>query len=615
MRELPLSCVTALGFGVRALPVPLYLRGHGAALVGTRHGTPDLDLDAGTIPVLGVAFGDTWDSAVWQLVEDATHRRLSRARQNGLRPPDAVSVGAGPNARVAGIRALGAALARHLTATPVRAGTLITGWEASVPALRGVDGSLRCHLLHELAGFSLVGAVLRLRGTPGALYAVGCHPSPRQALVRAVHAVLGKFLTASLAPTGTAGGWATGGDGGGTADDGTDLGSIGAVAYAELPDGTGGTDGADGAPVSAFSSRLRAAGLRGYLRTVGPPERTAGPPGTATAVLCRLEPQAPVPDSVWRPWDVAALQLSAPVQAALPCPPERVRASRGYHENSKMRRAFGTLPLVDVAAMAPPARQLLGRAYRDFRYTPREYRVTGSAGVSPLPLAETVRRRRSWASFADTPLDLDRLGRVLTLSYGITGTAVTGGGVRLPLRATPSAGGLYSSDLFLLADRVDGVTPGLYYFHPGREALQLVRADCSLARAAEQTGYPARVAQAAALVIYVGALRRNQWKYWERGYRTVLLDCGHLAQSVVIAASALGLTAHPMIAFLDDYFNDLVGVDGIDDAVLYLTLLGPTVGTPVPAEEDPMTRHPDADQAAHRSPGGGGARTEGTRQA
>jgi hypothetical protein len=53
-----------------------------------------------------------------------------------------------------------------------------------------------------------------------------------------------------------------------------------------------------------------------------------------------------------------------------------------------------------------------------------------------------------------------------------------------------------------------------------------------------------------------------------------LIECGHLAQSVVVAAAALGLVAHPLIGFVDDYFNRLVGVNGTDDAVLYLTLLG-----------------------------------------
>jgi SagB-type dehydrogenase family enzyme len=175
-------------------------------------------------------------------------------------------------------------------------------------------------------------------------------------------------------------------------------------------------------------------------------------------------------------------------------------------------------------------------------------------------------------------LPFGRLAEVLQLAYGTTAVAASPDGVRTPLRATPSAGGLYSTDIFVLAERVPGIDPGLYYFHPGQRELQLVRSDRSLAELAAQTGYAQRVAEAAAVVIYVGAFRRNQWKYRERGYRAALLDCGHLAQSVGTAANALGLVAHPMIGFIDDALNDLVGVDGVNDAVLHLTLLGTAKG-------------------------------------
>ncbi|MCQ8770476.1 SagB/ThcOx family dehydrogenase [Streptomyces sp. AA8] len=172
------------------------------------------------------------------------------------------------------------------------------------------------------------------------------------------------------------------------------------------------------------------------------------------------------------------------------------------------------------------------------------------------------------------PLPSADLARILDLSAGITGTAHAPDGVRLPLRATPTAGGLCSGDLFVLAHRVEGVTRGVHYFHPGRCVLQLVNDDYDFDEVAAHTGYPGRVAGAAAIVLHVAAFRRNQWKYWERGYRMALLECGHLAQSVVTAAAALGLVAHPLIGFVDDHFNRLVGVNGTDDAVVYLTLLG-----------------------------------------
>lgn len=557
MDSLALGCITAQGFGVRALPMPLYLSGHAVALVAAEHGRETLDLTASDIPILDLAVADRWADALWLLAQGAAALRLRQgwARDSHRPVPQHqhLAVGAGPTARTATARALSAELARRMAPVGPHAGTLVTGWEHAVPALREVEGGIRCYLLDELAGVTVAGAVLRLAHAPGPLYAVACDLSARSALKQAVHAVLRKFVTASLAQSQHGNGWKAGD---------TELTDIGEMDYADLPSEPSHDE------LAAVGADLRRGGLRAFTRTVGP---AVG----ATVACCRIEPATPEPRGPWAPVDVTSMNLRAPVQSSLAYQRNNVRFGRLYHENSKMRRAFGTLPIVDLKEMAVPARRLIGHAYRDFDHARREYALPMGGDLRLLPLDQSIRRRRSWASMAPTALSLAQLAQVLVLAYGTTGTGAAGEGLRLSLRATPSAGGLYSSDMFVLVNRVTGVEPGLYYFHPGRQTLQLVRSDRSLHEVAVQTGYADRVSQAAALVVYVGAFRRNQWKYWERGYRTVLLDCGHLAQSVVTIASALDVVAHPMIAFVDDYFNDLVGVDGIDDAVLYLTLLGP----------------------------------------
>lgn len=195
------------------------------------------------------------------------------------------------------------------------------------------------------------------------------------------------------------------------------------------------------------------------------------------------------------------------------------------------------------------------------------------------------------------PLQLADMARVLELSVGITGTARTPDGVELPLRATPSAGGLCSYDLFVLARHVEGLTPGVHYVHPGRRVLQLVADDCPFEDVAAHTGYAGRVGEAAAVVVFVAAFRRGRWKYGERGYRMALIECGHVAQSVVTAAAALGLVAHPLAGFVDDYFDRLVGVNGTDDAVVHLTLLGR------PKHDQGRQRHPARSRCPAAPPG------------
>ncbi|MFE5841557.1 SagB family peptide dehydrogenase [Streptomyces niveus] len=585
MDEDMLRCVTEQGFAARTLPLPLYVRAHAEVLVPAADAGERLDLRAADIPLLDVAVAADRRGALRQLVERAAVLRILRSGRGSLHDPrdsggDArdgspPAVGAGDSHDEAVARAIYQELARRRAESGIEKGTLITGRDqADGPegvALRGVDGRIDCYLLGETAGVPAVGAVLRLDRLERPLCAVVCDLWERRGVERAVQAVLREFVVTTLPRR----------------EDADRSPSL----YGDFHDvvAVGETDFESLAPrpprdeTGELRDRLRLHGHRASVRVLGPADRTA-------LVACRLEPTAKAEPSTesepakrptadteddWRPRDVVAIGLRAPRQLSLTYERDDVRIGRVYHENSKMRTAYGTLPVVDIAEMSPPARRLLGQAYRDFDHARRQYPMRPAGEPRLLTLDQVVRRRRSWAAMGDGELTRAELAHLLTLSYGTTGAAVAGQDLRLPLRATPSAGGLYSSDLFVLVDRVTGVEPGLYYFHPGKRLLQLVDDERTLAEVAEYTGYRERAGEAAAMVVYVGAFRRNQWKYRERGYRTVLLDCGHLAQSVVTTATSLGLVAHPMIAFVDDYFNAYVGVDGVEDAVLYLTLLGP----------------------------------------
>lgn len=190
--------------------------------------------------------------------------------------------------------------------------------------------------------------------------------------------------------------------------------------------------------------------------------------------------------------------------------------------------------------------------------------------------------RRSAAPFAAEPLTLQDLGYILLAAYGVTGQVNSGANGQVPdgeqvtmgLRATPSAGGLNSNDIFVLVDQIVGIVPGLYYFNPDLRALQLVNSGVRMSDLADTTGYSERVRSSSAAILLAGAFSRIQWKYLERGYRMVLLDCGHLAQSLVIAATELDIVAHPIGGFVDDQVNAMIGFDGINDSVLHLLILG-----------------------------------------
>ena len=77
------------------------------------------------------------------------------------------------------------------------------------------------------------------------------------------------------------------------------------------------------------------------------------------------------------------------------------------------------------------------------------------------------------------------------------------------------------------------------------------------------------------MVFLVASLGRAMWKYEHPlSLRMVLLEAGHVAQNLLVAASDLGLASWPSGAISDSRVEELLGIGGPDRAVLYAVVLG-----------------------------------------
>ena len=197
----------------------------------------------------------------------------------------------------------------------------------------------------------------------------------------------------------------------------------------------------------------------------------------------------------------------------------------------------------------------------------------------PLPLlapADTAGLPETlgwWAaqgpSLAVTELERGELGAVLAATLGTPGTRGARG---RPGAAT--AGGRRPIDLHVAVERVVGVPEGLYRYVPADHVLLPLGSGSYAPRLAEVAGCPTAQAGAAATVVLSGVFGRSAAKYAERAYRYVLLDAGHAACNLSLAAALLGLAA-PWVARFDDVaLAGLLGVDGHAGAPLLLVPLG-----------------------------------------
>jgi SagB-type dehydrogenase family enzyme len=87
-------------------------------------------------------------------------------------------------------------------------------------------------------------------------------------------------------------------------------------------------------------------------------------------------------------------------------------------------------------------------------------------------------------------------------------------------------------------------------------------------------------AEASVVLVLSAVCARSTAKYGDRGYRYLLLEAGHVAQNVVLAATGLGLGVVNLGGFLDDELSGLLKLDPESETVLY----GAAVGQPSSAD-------------------------------
>ena len=195
--------------------------------------------------------------------------------------------------------------------------------------------------------------------------------------------------------------------------------------------------------------------------------------------------------------------------------------------------------------------------------------AAGPPGEAGAALFDALRRRRSVRAYAPPPLELEELSALLWAAAGVT--ALDHG---FAFRTAPSAGGLFPIEHYVAAHAVSGLDPGVYHYAVLERALELVRQGdvrLPLARAALDQRI---AADAAAVFVWTAVVERSRWKYGQRFVRYVLLDAGHIAQNVALAAVAMGLGSCQIAAFYDDEANDLLGLDGENESVVYMTVVG-----------------------------------------
>jgi SagB-type dehydrogenase family enzyme len=160
-----------------------------------------------------------------------------------------------------------------------------------------------------------------------------------------------------------------------------------------------------------------------------------------------------------------------------------------------------------------------------------------------------------------------RLSQLLYCSYGLT-AIIPGMEEPYYLRAAPSAGGLYPSEIYLISRGIPNLGAGLYHYQSRGHALwQYWESDVWTKLQSACFWHPTLEQTQLALVV-TAVFERSVWRYQDRAYRRICLDMGHLLGNLELAGSICDYRPHLIGSFADEAVNQLMYLDPEREGVL-----------------------------------------------
>lgn len=212
----------------------------------------------------------------------------------------------------------------------------------------------------------------------------------------------------------------------------------------------------------------------------------------------------------------------------------------------------------------------LERTYQG-EYQPIDLPKIEELEIKKVDLTQAIETRKSHRVYIEQSLTLKELTYLLWTTAGVKMVYEN----RATIRTVPSAGARHPFETYLLINNVEGLEPGLYRYLALSHQIVAVDLREGLKEEIMKGCLEQKfVATSAVTFIWVADAYRTTWRYVERGYRYMLLDAGHVCQNLYLVASAVNSGCCAIAAYDDDQLNEILGLDGVNDFVIYIATLG-----------------------------------------
>lgn len=184
-----------------------------------------------------------------------------------------------------------------------------------------------------------------------------------------------------------------------------------------------------------------------------------------------------------------------------------------------------------------------------------------------MSLSEALSARRSFSqSTFDRPLTLSEWGTLLGNALGPQD--------RLGNRAYPSGGSLFPIETYIVGEALENQGPGVIHYHPTDHKLEQLWdvPDFAMTRIIKSPDVPL----SSILIVFTSSWNYSARKYGTFAYYLSMLEAGHMAQNILLAATAMHFSGRPVGDFDDDMLHKMLDLNDIDEQAVYCILLSPS---------------------------------------
>jgi SagB-type dehydrogenase family enzyme len=167
--------------------------------------------------------------------------------------------------------------------------------------------------------------------------------------------------------------------------------------------------------------------------------------------------------------------------------------------------------------------------------TPTQIALPAPVQGAPGSLEDVLAKRRSVREFSSKPLTQQQIGQLFWAAQGITHDGIK--------RAAPSAGAVYPLEIYVVT------AEGLFHYIPKGHAMVRL-SDRDLHQAVFKASNQQDMLQAPAVFVITGAKERMMKKYPAKAELYMTLEAGHVAENLLLEATAMGLVSVPAGGFV-----------------------------------------------------------------